>query len=274
VAKQVKIGVAQIGSTRADPESNVALICSLIEQASENACSLVVFPECCLTGYVYSSRAEVEAASLSADAPQIQKVREAAERHGVHVIVGFFEKEASRLYNTALLLGPEGWIGRYRKRHLPYLGGDRFVDRPEDVEPAVFDTPVGRIGVAICYEIRFPEVVRTLVLAGAELVALPTNWPSASTILAEHFTRVRAAENFVYFLAANRNDIEDGTQFLGASQIVDPIGDIVAHAGSDTGLFYAEADLSRTRDKRIVFASGEFEISPFADRRPDSYRLT
>jgi predicted amidohydrolase len=131
---------------------------------------------------------------------------------------------------------------------------------------------VGRIGIAICYEIRFPEVIRTLALAGAELVVLPTAWPTQSSVLAEHFTRVRAAENFVYLLAANRPDVERGVQFLGRSSITGPMGERLTEAGPGAELIVAAVDPSRTHDKRIVVEEGVFEVSPWSDRRPALYK--
>jgi len=269
----MKIAVAQVGSIKGAAAENAESVVRWIEQAAGEGIVLTVFPECCLTGYVYNDRAELAAAAIAADGPEIERIRAACEKASMHAVVGLFEADGGRVYNTALLIGPDGVIGRHRKRHLPFLGGDRFVDQPEGIEPAVFDSPVGKVGLAICYEIRFPEVVRTLVLSGAEIVVLPTNWPVASRILADLFTPVRAAENFVYFLAANRNDSEDGTDFLGSSQIVDPIGKVIAHAGTETGLFAADVDLERARNKTIIFESGEFEIAPFKDRKPETYRL-
>ncbi len=269
----MKVAVAQIGSVKANAARNADAVCRWIAAAAADGCSLVVFAECCLTGYVLSNRSEVEAAAIDVDGEEIARIVAACRVGAIHAVVGLLEKSGPHVYNTAILIGPRGILGRHRKRHLPFLGADRFVDHPQDIDPAVFDTDIGRIGIAICYEIRFPEVVRTLALSGAELVVLPTNWPVASQILADHFSLVRAAENFVYFLVANRNDEEEGTAFLGSSQIVDPIGNVLVHAGTETGLFSVDADLDRARQKRIVFLSGEFEISPFADRKPETYRL-
>ena len=269
----MKIAVAQIGSVRGDAAQNAGAVADWMAQAAAEGCELVAFPECCLTGYVFQDRAGLESAAIPAAGAEVAVILAACKMASIHAVVGLFERDGERIYNTALLIGPEGVIGAHRKRHLPHLGGDRFADQPGGIEPSVFETPVGKIGIAICYEIRFPEVIRTLVLSGAEIVVLPTNWPTASHILADHFTPVRAAENFVYFLAANRNDVEDGTEFLGSSQIVDPVGRVMVHAGKETGLYFADIDLDRSRNKTIVFESGEFEISPFKDRKPETYRL-
>jgi predicted amidohydrolase len=270
---KMRVAVAQLGSARGDARHNANAACGMIERAAAEGCALVVFPECCLTGYIFADRAELETAALDIESAEIARVLDACKTGTIYAVVGLFEKADNNIYNTALLIGPDGIIGRHRKLHLPFLGGDRFVDHPTGTDPSVFSTPIGVIGIAICYEIRFPEIIRTLVLSGAEIVALPTNWPNASHILADHFAPVRAAENFVYFLAANRNDAEAGTEFMGASQIVDPGGAVMTHAGKETGLFAADIDLARSRNKTIVFQSGEFEISPFKDRKPSSYRL-
>ena len=143
----------------------------------------------------------------------------------MEIVVGLLERRSKRFHNSAARIGPHGLAGIHRKRHLPYLGADRFVDEPEGgLRP--FNTSVGRLGIAICYEIRFPEVMRSLALAGSDFIALPTNWPIQSALLAEYFTRVRAAENFMYFLVASRADCEGGTELLGQSQIVDPLGEV------------------------------------------------
>ncbi|MEU8310503.1 carbon-nitrogen hydrolase family protein [Actinomadura sp. NPDC048955] len=154
----------------------------------------------------------------------------------------------------------------------PHLGADRFVQPSSDRSTPVFDTSVGRIGLAICYEIRFPEVIRCLALAGAQIVLLPTNWPEEGRILADHFTRVRAAENFVHLLASNRPDWERGTRFIGASSITGPYGTPVRRADSEEAVLLADITPSQALEKSIVVEPGEFEIHPWRDRRPLDYR--
>src|SRR5439155_1662137 len=107
----------------------------------------------------------------------------AAVRTGAHVCCGLVERDGDRLHKTAVLVSPDGLIGAYRKTHLPFLGVDRFVV-PGDELP-VWDTPLGRIGVEICYDLRFPEVTRTLALNGADIVCHPTNFPVAAQIQTE-----------------------------------------------------------------------------------------
>jgi predicted amidohydrolase len=123
-----------------------------------------------------------------------------------------------------VLLGPDGLIGRYRKTHLPYVGVDRFTVAGD--EPyVVHETAIGRIGLEICYDLRFSEVTRILALRGAEIVAHPTNFPRAARSNCEFLTRARAAENRVFLLTANRIGDERNGGFCGWSQIVGPTGE-------------------------------------------------
>ena len=107
--------------------------------------------------------------------PTTEAFERECARLGHPRVTGLLERDGDTLYNAAILVGPDGLIGSYRKTHLPFLGVDRFV-MPGD-ELKVFDTPLGRIGLIICYDLRFPEVTRTLALAGADIVALPTELP-------------------------------------------------------------------------------------------------
>lgn len=157
--------------------------------------------------------------------------------------------------------------------HLPFMIGDRFADIPQIEGPSVFDTAIGRIGLAICYEIRFPEVIRTLALEGAELVVLPAAWPEAARILPDLFSRVRAAENFVYFLSSNRIDVDDGMAFMGSSHVIGPDGNEIFNAGMQEGIFTVDIDLARARTKSIIRDPGVYEVHPFRDRRPQDYRI-
>jgi predicted amidohydrolase len=273
MADRVTVAVAQLGVDLGNVEENGRRVESRLKDAATAGAALVVFPECYLTGYVCESRVETARIAIDRDGPELAAVAESCHDLRLHTLVGYLERDGDNLYNTVAMIGPDGPIGTYRKRHLPYLGADRFTAPSEETEPAVFDTAIGRIGVAICYEIRFPEVMRTLALAGADIIALPTNWPVQASILADHFARVRAAENFVYLLVSNRGDSERGTEFLGKSQIVDPLGEVIASADREDALLVASIDLRRARDKTITFQEGEFELSPWRDRRPASYRI-
>lgn len=271
---QLSVAVAQLLVRRGDPAANVRAVEDALDEAARASVQLIVFPECALTGYMFDSRAEVEAAAIDIHGPEVEAVIRRCRELGVYVVVGLLESSNGRVYNSAALLGPEGLIGVCRKRHLPHMGADRFTDEPTGDDVRLFDTPLGRVGIMICYEIRFPEVARTMALDGADIIALPTNWPVVSAMLADYFTRVRAAENLVYLLVANRCDEEQGTQFLGCSQIVGAHGEVIAHAGTDVGVISASVDLDLARNKRIVLKKGEVELAPWEDRRPATYRVS
>jgi predicted amidohydrolase len=186
--------------------------------------------------------------------------------------VGLLERgdTPSIVYNSAVLVGPEGLIGCYRKAHLPLLGVDRFTT-PGDTGFEVWETAIGRIGIAICYDLRFPEAIRALALSGADLVALPTNWPDGSQNAPQFVTRTRALENRLFLLACNRCGEESGFWFFGRSQIADPQGNVLAEAAAEESTCYAEIEPSDARQKRIVLRPGEFELDTVGDRRPDLY---
>lgn len=271
--RKVRIAAIQCAVSESQTAANVAAAADWIAKAADQDCQLAVLPECSLTGYGFDSRAALERVAIRLDGPEVRAILAICAARQIHAIVGFFEARDGKIFNSAALIGPKGIAGVHRKAHLPYLGGDRYADRPEEVSASAFATEIGVIGISICYEIRFPEAMRTLVLNGAEIIALPTNWPVQSSILADHFTRVRAAENMVYFIAANRNDSAAGTDYLGHSQIVDPKGVVMAHLTGETGLITADVDLEIARSKKIVFEEGRFELNLFADRRPEAYRL-
>ncbi|WP_328396138.1 carbon-nitrogen hydrolase family protein [Nocardia sp. NBC_00416] len=268
----VRVSVAQIPSRRGDIEANVAAVAQAILEAGSSGDTLIVFPECGLSGYMFTERAEVLAASLPVSDPRLQPIFDAAARAGVHAVMGLLEADDQRVYNTALLVGPSGIVGRYRKQHLPELGADNFVDAGDGDEPRVIDIGPIRVGLMICFDLRFPESARALALAGADVIAMPTNWPLASHFLADHMTRVRAVENLLYLAVADRADTEAGTRFLGRSQIIDPGGDVLVDAGDRPGVVTATIDPRRARIKRLEFAEPAFALPVFAARRPEHYR--
>jgi predicted amidohydrolase len=180
------------------------------------------------------------------------------------------EREGDTLRNTAVLVGPDGLIGRYRKTHLPFLGVDRFVQAGDDLP--VFETPLGRIGIEICYDLRFPELTRSLALHGAQIVAQPTNWPLAARSNADVLTRARAHENRIFVLTANRVGRERDAEFCGWSQICDIWGNRLVEADeTGEGLFTAEIDPAQASEKDIIPAPGRYEMRLFDHRRPDLY---
>jgi predicted amidohydrolase len=181
------------------------------------------------------------------------------------------ERDGDRCYNTAILAGPGGIEAIYRKTHTLCLGVDRFTT-PGDIGYRVNDLPVGRVGILICYDLRFPESARLLALQGAQIIVLPTNWPETSSIQPDIFTRARAAENRVFVLAADRVGTERGARFLGRSQIVAPSGTVLAEASTDRAeLLVLDVDPLEADLKNVVVRAGAHEMDVLADRRPELY---
>ena len=263
------VAAAQIEPKLAEPERNLAACLARLEEAAAAGAELLVLPECAIPGYMFESAEEALPFAEEVPGPSTEVLERESRRLGMHVVCGLLERDGDTLRNAAVLVGPDGLIGTYRKTHLPFLGVDRFVV-PGD-ELTVYDTPLGRIGVEICYDLRFPEVTRTLALKGADIVAHPTNFPIAAKVQTELITVARAAENRIYLLTANRVGKERSGEFCGWSQIVDPYGTRLAEAGeTEEALLVADVDVEKARDKDYVIP-GEYELYLFGHRRPELY---
>lgn len=236
--------------------------------ADATGARLVVFPEAALTGYVFETEAEALDGAVEADGPETTLVARACRAAGAWAVVGAVERDAGRVFNTAFLVGPEGLVGRYRKVHTLCLGVDRFAVRGEGFR--VWELPIGRIGLNICYDGTFPESSRALKLLGAQLIVLPTNWPRLDMKRAQ--TTMRAYENHVNYLAVNRVGEERGTVFPGGSMAVEPLGKIIAEGGDGPERVVAEFDMEGADANRVVLSPGAYEFDYRADRRPDTYR--
>jgi len=266
----MRVAVAQLDPKLAEKERNLDACLARLDEAVAAGAELVVFPECSVSGYMFESPDEAAPFAEEIPGPATETVAAACRRLGVHCVFGLLERSGDALHNAAQLVGPDGLVGSYRKSHLPFLGVDRFVV-PGDETP-VFDTPLGRIAIEICYDLRFPELTRALALRGADVVAHPTNWPLAARSNADFYTRTRAAENRIYLLTSNRVGRERWAEFCGWSQICDPTGNRLAEADAiEEGLFLADVDLGLAREKDLLLAPGEYEMRLFDDRRPELY---
>jgi predicted amidohydrolase len=265
----MQVAVAQIEPKLGETERNLATCVTRMEEAAAAGAQLLVLPECAIPGYMFGSGEEALPYAEEIPGPSTKALERECARLDLYVVCGLLERDGDALRNAAVLIGPAGLIGVYRKTHLPFLGVDRFVV-PGDALP-VFDTPLGRIGIEICYDLRFPEVTRTLALKGADIVAHPTNFPMAAKVQTELITVARAAENRIYLLTANRVGKERWGEFCGWSQIVDPFGKRLAEAGErEETLLVGEVDVEKARDKDYVIP-GEYELYLFGHRRPELY---
>jgi 5-aminopentanamidase len=268
--------IYRVAGVQIDPklgrlDENLEYILERLAEAAGDRAHLVVFPECALSGYGFSSREEGLEHAVPIDGPAVRRVAAACARSRCYCVFGLLERDGAKLFNACVLTGPDGVVGSYRKVHLPYLGIDRFVD-PGDRPFAVHDAGGVRVGMHICYDGSFPESARILALLGADLLVLPTNWPTHSECAAEHMVPTRAMENTVYAMAVNRVGEESGFRFIGSSSIVDPNGRVLARAGGDTEqILTAEIEPARARQKHLVRVPGRHEIDRFRDRRPQFY---
>ncbi len=265
----MRVAVAQMEPRLAEKERNLDTALERLEEAAAAGAQLLVLPECAIPGYMFDSADEALPYAEEIPGPTTEAFERECARLGVHAITGLLERDGDTLYNAAILVGPDGLIGSYRKTHLPFLGVDRFVTPGDELK--VFDTALGRIGLIICYDLRFPEVTRTLALQGADMVALPTNFPMAAKLQCDVIAPARAAENRIYLLVANRVGKERWGEFCGWSQIVDPYGTRLAEAGeTEEALLVADVELEKARDKDYV-VPGEYELYLFGHRRPELY---
>jgi predicted amidohydrolase len=265
----MRVAVAQMEPKLAEKERNLDAALGLLEEAAAQGAELLVLPECAIPGYMFDSGEEALPYAEEIPGATTEAFERECARLGVHAITGLLERDGDTLHNAAILVGPDGLIGSYRKTHLPFLGVDRFVTPGDEFK--VFDTALGRIGLIICYDLRFPEVTRTLALAGADLVALPTNFPMAARLQCDVIAPARAAENRIYLLVANRVGKERWGEFCGLSQIVDPYGNRLVETDETTEtLLVADVDVEKARDKDYV-VPGEYELYLFGHRRPELY---
>jgi predicted amidohydrolase len=266
-----KIAAVQMDCQLGAKAVNLERIMGHVREAAGHGARLVAFPECILTGYCFQSKDEAWPHAEPIPGPSTQALGRVCQELGVWMVLGMLEVDGDRLYNACALVGPNGVAGRYRKIHLPFLGVDRFTT-PGNEPFAVHDLGGLRLGMTICYDGSFPESARCLMLLGADLVVLPTNWPTGARSTVRHLVQARALENHIYYAAVDRIGTERGFTFLGMSRIVESIGDLLAVSEDDNPvILYADIDPERARNKAIVHIPGQYELHRTAHRRPEMY---
>jgi predicted amidohydrolase len=265
-----KIAGVQMDCRLGDVGHNLETVRDKLREAAGHGARLIVFPECALSGYCYESKEEAWPHSEALPGFSTEILTGDCRRHNVWAIIGLLERAGSNLYNACALVGPSGLAGTYRKLHLPFLGVDRFNTRG-DRPFAVQDLGGLRVGVNICYDGSFPESSRILSLLGADLVVLPTNWPTGASSNATYVSQTRALENHIYYMAVNRIGDERGFHFIGRSQIVEYTGEMMVLGGDGDEILYADIDPDKARAKRVVKIPGKYELDRTADRRPEMY---
>ena len=257
-------------------KANAAAVEERLTTAADHGAGLIVLPELATTGYDFDTR-EV-AYAHSEPVPGGRSVdmftRIAAERD-LYIVGNVVEQANGRLYDTAVLVGPEGYIGRYRKTHL--WNTEKLWFTPGDEGFSVFDTRIGRIGLLVCWDIWFPETARIVTQLGADIICIPTGWvwtppplyDQSGVCMAAHLTITAAHANNVFIATADRIGQERGAGFMGNSLIAGTNGwpvDRIAGPDEDT-IIYADIDLTAARTAPIWNQLNDLH----RDRRTDLY---
>lgn len=265
---QVTIALGQMSCQVGDKERNIKTMEKMIKQAKKREADIIAFPELALTGYVVRDRA-YELAEVIANSPSIQRIEQLARKHSIHIVFGMIEKSlkaSAVLHNTAVLISPKGYVGKYQKMHLPThsVFEEKRYFRSGYHAP-VFETQIGRLGMIICYDIYFPEVSRLLSVKGAELIVCISASPSLRRVSFETLTAARAIENTVFLAFANLAGIQDGLQFWGGSRILAPSGSVISQAKRD------EDDLITAKINLSDITRVQAWVPPLRDLRPEIF---
>jgi predicted amidohydrolase len=271
---KVRIACLQMEPRVGEKAENVEQSLKMLAGAAEADAHLAVLPELCNSGYVFATREEAfTAAEDVPNGPSCRAWLELAAKHRLYIVAGIAERDGLTLYNAAVVLGPDGFVGRYRKNHL--WAAENLFFEPGNLGVPVFHTAIGRVAVAICYDIWFPEIFRLAALQGADLLCVPTNWvpmpeqPEGLPVMANILAMGGAHANSMFLAAADRVGTERGQPFLGRSLIVSHTGwPLAGPASADREeMILADVNLSDARRKRNW---NEFN-QVLRDRRTDLY---
>ncbi len=263
----MRVGYVQFAPVFGEKERNVARVAELL---GPEPADLWVLPELFSTGYQFASKEEVwDLAEPVPKGPTTQKLIALAQERACYLVAGLAERSGRACYNTAVLVGPEGFVTLYRKIHLFYREKELF--QPGNVPFSAVDIREARVGLLICYDHFFPEAARALALAGADILAHPANLVMPG--LGQMTMRVRALENRVFAITANRVGRENRTgeplRFTGLSQVVSPRGEVLVSSAEEIEeARVVHIDPAQARDKKINALNDLFR-----DRRPEFYRI-
>ncbi len=260
----IKIGYAQFAPVLGDPQKNAGMIETMAPDFQD--ADLIVLPELCSSGYNFSSRDEaMDSSEILIKSNFIDRLQAICKKYHLHLVAGVNERDGDLLYNSAVLISPDGIVGKYRKMHLFWNEKDIF--EPGDLGFPVFNVADYNSGLLICFDWVFPEAWRILALKNADIICHPSNLVLPD--LAQKAIPVRAVENHFYVVMANRCGDEGDLHFTGCSTIAGPGGDILAQSTeSAVEVKIIEADLALARNKQITPRN-----SVLADRRPADYGL-
>lgn len=257
--RQIRAAAVQFNIALGEIAANRAKAFAALQRLADQGCDLAVLPEMWSCGYDYRRLAD-----LAEETPRLLgELQELTARLDLVVVGSLPEKQADKLYNTATVIDRGEVRGSYRKLHLfSNMGEDRFLAAGDHT--LVTPTSVGRLGVAICYDLRFPELFRKLALEGAEILCLPAEWPKPRQEHWRTLLRARAIENQQFVVAANCCGVQGKLDFFGMSLLISPWGEVLAEGGEDDTESIALFDF----EQMVSFRS---KIRCFEDRRPEIY---
>ena len=257
--REVKAAAIQFNIRLGDIDGNVAYVREALERAASAGCRLAVLPEMWSCGFHYK-----ELTALAKRTPEVVEEMGRLSAEYRMVLVGSLpEPDGDKVCNTAYVLDQGRLAGKYRKIHLfslmnedrSFTGGDSWL---------VTDTSIGRIGVFICYDLRFPELARRLSLEGAEILVVPGEWPKPREEHWRTLLRARAIENQLFIVAANCCGVQGKLDFFGSSLIIGPRGELLAEGG------YEDCELTAVLDFSVMDQWRQ-QIPCFTDRKPECY---
>lgn len=273
-AEELTVACLQTEPVFGDPAHNRTYTAALVAQVTAAGARVVVAPELCIPGYAFQSREEAFDLAEPADGPTAAAWANAAAAEGACVIGGICERVGDTLFNSAIVVDGNGLAGIYRKVHL--WNDEKTIFSPGDLGFPVFDTPFGRIGMLICYDLWFPEAFRSSVLNGADIVCVPTAWipipaqNNSRDTMHNLIVMTSAHTNSVPVICADRIGREKGLSFIGRSLITAHTGwPVAGPASSDTEeILFARIAPAAARQARSWTRVNDL----LRDRRPDQYQ--
>jgi len=265
--EEFKVALAQFPCKIGNKQHNINKMAKYAQQARKQKAAIIIFPEMSLTGY--TTRDLTYELAEEIPGPTTEKIEKIAKKENLYTIYGmseFSEKGKAILYNTAVLIGPEGYVGKYRKMHLPthsVFEEKRYFRL--GYQTPVFETSIGKLGIIICYDIFFPEVTRALRLQGAKFIICISASPAIRKKFFETLTAARAIENTCFLAYVNLVGIENGLQFWGGSRLISPSGTIITQSK------YNDEDISFGRVNYEDLKPIEAFVPTLRDLRPELY---
>jgi predicted amidohydrolase len=259
MTRTIKAAAVQFTIALADIDANVNQVRRALARLADGGCRLAVLPEMWGCGFAYRELNE-----LARRTPElVEEMGRLSAQYGMVLVGSLPEPDGDKVCNTAYVLDGGRLVGKYRKIHLfslmnedrSFTGGDSWL---------VVDTSIGRLGVIICYDLRFPELARRLAVEGAEILAVPGEWPKPREEHWRALLKARAIENQFFVVAANCCGVVGKLDFFGASQIIGPKGELLAEGG------YEPCEPSALLDFSVMEGWRE-QIPCFRDRKPELY---